>query len=74
MKLVRPSWVMEVQDVMVTIELALHFNHNKDIAVRKCTAKIKHKYSKEINMILSAWNKSVTPYADYNIFMTKAGL
>lgn len=74
MRIVRDCWVEEVQDVMVTIELALLFNSDKDIAVRRCANKMKNKYSPEINKILKSWRESSTPYADYDSFMTRAGL
>lgn len=76
MKIVRSTWVAEVQDVMITMELALWFNQgkNKNTIVRKCANKLKWKYSPEINMIVKSWSKSNEPYKAYDAFMTKAGL
>lgn len=75
MRIIQDSWVEEVQDVMVTIELALWFNagKNKHSIVRRTCNKIKRKYSTDINLILSSWSTGDS-YDKYDSFMTKAGL
>lgn len=71
-----PADVEEVQSIMLSVELALALNPNKDKnrVVQKVCTHARHRLVGNMHNIANCWRKLPDAYTHYDNMMTKAGL